>query len=112
MRPIAADEIPSLTRGNSKASVFVREFLDSGNEAVVVEDDLGRSTEIECKRFAKYQFEVDPMIVLNEAGITVKMVGEDGNGWCEFCWNRGYLDFARKHIGEFQPYPDMIVEPA
>jgi hypothetical protein len=79
---------------------------------VVVEDDLGRSTEIKCKRFAKYQFEVDPMVLLNEAGITVEMAGEEGNGWCEFCWNRSYLDFARQHVGEFQPYPAKIFEAA
>lgn len=71
----------------------------------VVEDELGRTTAISCKRFAKTRFEADPMIVLNEAAITVRMADEDGTGWCEFCWNRGYLEFARNHVGKFQPYP-------
>jgi hypothetical protein len=44
------------------------------------------------------------MIVLNEAAITVEMLGESGSGWCEFCWNRNYLEFARSHVGKFQPY--------
>ena len=74
---------------------------------VVLEDDLGRTTAIKCKRFAKFRFDADPMIVLNEAAITVDMAGEKGAGWCEFCWNRGYLEFARKHVGQFQPYPHL-----
>lgn len=38
MEPISAEDIPALTRANSKAAAFVREFLDSGNEAVLVKD--------------------------------------------------------------------------
>ena len=78
---------------------------------VVVEDDLGRSTPIKGKRYAKARFEADPVIVLNEAAITVDMAGESGTGWCEFCWNRGYLDFARQHVAQFQPYPDLLERP-
>lgn len=79
---------------------------------VIAEDDLGRTTKIRAKRFAKYRFEADPMIVLNEAAITVDIEGEAGVGWCEFCWNRSYLDFARNHVGDFQPYPPDHAERA
>ncbi|QIG54727.1 hypothetical protein G6N82_11690 [Altererythrobacter sp. BO-6] len=70
-----------------------------------VHDDLGRSTLIECERFAKFEFRADPMIALKESAIRVRMGEEEGTGWCEFCWNRNYLDFARQHLAQFQPYP-------
>jgi len=78
----------------------------------VVDDDLGRQTRIRCRRFAKARFEADPMIVLNEAAITVEMEGETGVGWCEFCWNRAYLEFARQHVRTFQPYAHLAESAA
>ena len=70
----------------------------------VVRDSAGRSTSITGETFAKYQFEVDPMVILNESAITVTIEGKDGVGWCEFCWNRNYLAFARQHVAQFAPY--------
>lgn len=74
---------------------------------VIAEDDLGRSTLVECKTFARYRFEVDPMVQLNESATTVTIEGQSGVGWCEFCWNRDYLDFARQHVTRFQPYKEL-----
>jgi hypothetical protein len=73
----------------------------------MVHDDLGRSTLVEGKTFAKYQFEADPKVRLNESAITVRIEGKEGTGWCEFCWNRDYLEFARQHVTQFQPYPKL-----
>jgi hypothetical protein len=64
---------------------------------VVAQDSSGRTTTINCKTIAQFVYPVDPMIQLNESPIAVKMEGEEGSGWCEFCWNKNYLDFARAH---------------
>ena len=71
---------------------------------VIARDELGRSTSIKCKTFAKFQFDPDPMVLLNESATIVEIDGVKGVGWCEFCWNRGYLEFARQHVQSFQPY--------
>jgi hypothetical protein len=78
---------------------------------VRAQDDLGRSTLITCTAFARYEFKADPMIVLNESAIIVEIAGEGGTGWCEFCWNRDYLEFARQHVQQFQPYRELTFAP-
>jgi hypothetical protein len=74
---------------------------------VLVSDDAGRTTAIQSKMFAKFQFDVNPMVLLNESATTVKMEGEEGVGWCEFCWNRAYLEFAKDHVSKFQPFNEL-----
>lgn len=68
---------------------------------VVATDAAGRSTTIRSKVFAKYQYDADPMIMLNEGATTVEIEGETGSGWCEFCWNMDYYRFARQHVAQF-----------
>lgn len=63
---------------------------------VRVVDELGRSASATCKTYADYRFEPDPEIVLNEAALTLSIAGEPGVGWCEFCWHRGYWEYARQ----------------
>jgi hypothetical protein len=55
-------------------------------------------TSLSCKAIAQFVYPVDPMIQLNESPIEVTMEGRQGSGWCEFCWNKNYLDFARQHV--------------
>ncbi|MES2493330.1 MAG: hypothetical protein V4579_08640 [Pseudomonadota bacterium] len=76
----------------------------------ILDDDMGRSTLVTCQTYAKFNFETDPNIVLKEAGITVQIEGEQGTGWCEFCWNRNYFEFARAHASQFQPYKELVFE--
>jgi hypothetical protein len=63
-----------------------------------VRDSEGRDTTVGSKGFAYYQFQADPMVVLNETATTVQIGGDSGVGWIEFCWNRNYLEFAREHV--------------
>ncbi|MEO0031451.1 MAG: hypothetical protein RIS94_1209 [Pseudomonadota bacterium] len=76
----------------------------------LLDDDMGRTTLVTCKTFAKYDYEADPKIVLREAGVTVKIGDETGTGWCEFCWNRDYLEFARPYVQQFQPYTELTFD--
>lgn len=75
----------------------------------ILDDDMGRSTLVTCQTFAKYEFQADPKIVLKEAGITVQIGDESGTGWCEFCWNRDYFEFARSYVQQFQPYKELTM---
>lgn len=68
---------------------------------VVATDSAGRTTTIDCKVFAKFQYDADPMIMLNEGATTVEIDGVSGSGWCEFCWNKNYYEFAKQHVAEF-----------
>ncbi|MCK9505830.1 MAG: hypothetical protein M0Q95_16840 [Porticoccaceae bacterium] len=65
---------------------------------VVAKDSAGRTTLINCTRFATYQYMADPLITLNESPTVVEIDGKKGAGWCEFCWNKEYLEFAKQHI--------------
>ena len=65
---------------------------------VVIKDSSGRTTTIKNKTIAQFVYPVDPMIQLNESATAVDIDGEKGSGWCEFCWNKAYLDFARQHV--------------
>jgi hypothetical protein len=69
---------------------------------LVANDSSGRTTSVQCETFAHFVYPVDPMVQNNEAAIAVKIEGEQGSGWCEFCWNKNYLDFAKTllHFGK------------
>ena len=66
-----------------------------------VTDTDGRTVTADCKAFAKYQLDLDPKVYLNEAVVTATIDGEQGTGWCEFCWNRDYLAFVQPHVRRF-----------
>ena len=66
-----------------------------------VTDTDGRKVAVNCRTFANIQLEFDPMVYLNEAAFTLEIGGERGTGWCEFCWNRNYFDFARRHVTQY-----------
>ncbi|MFW2828936.1 DUF7064 domain-containing protein [Sphingomonas sp. ID0503] len=68
---------------------------------VVVTDAAGRKTDIKCQVYARIEFDADPMIYLKEGATTLVMDGEDGTGWCEFCWNRNYFDFAKNFAAQY-----------
>ena len=68
---------------------------------VVATDAAGRTTEIKSVVFAKFQYEADPMIVLNEGATRVEIDGVTGSGWCEFCWNSNYYNFAKGLVGQY-----------
>ncbi|MFT3792250.1 MAG: hypothetical protein QM741_14520 [Rudaea sp.] len=66
-----------------------------------VTDTDGRSAVVDGKALGTVQLEFDPMIYLNEAGLALTIDGEPGTGWCEFCWNRNYLEFARGYVSRY-----------
>jgi hypothetical protein len=66
-----------------------------------VTDTDGRKAIVDCKAFANTQVDLDPMVYLNEAAFTLTIDGQPGTGWCEFCWNRNYFDFARGYVARF-----------
>lgn len=68
---------------------------------VTVTDSAGRDTRIDAVIYAKFTYPVDPMIQLNEGATTVTIDGVPGSGWCEFCWNKEYLDFARQYAAQY-----------
>lgn len=68
---------------------------------VVVTDIDGRSAEVKCKTFAMTQLDYDPMVYLNEAATSLTIDGKPGVGWCEFCWNKNYWDFAKQHVVKY-----------
>ncbi|WP_068084322.1 DUF7064 domain-containing protein [Novosphingobium rosa] len=68
---------------------------------VTVTDTDGRSVFVDCQAFAKYQLDLDPKVLLNESVVTATIDGEAGTGWCEFCWNRDYLKFAKPYVRRF-----------
>lgn len=73
------------------------QMLHRGLRATVV-DTGGRVARINAETFADVVMVFDPMVDNIEAALTVDIDGEAGTGWCEFCWNRDYLDFARDYI--------------
>lgn len=68
---------------------------------VLIVDDAGRRAHVVAEAFANIQLEFDPMVWLNEAALTLQVDGDPGSGWCEFCWNRDYLRFARQHVLQY-----------
>ena len=68
---------------------------------VVVVDDAGRRARVVADAIAHIQLEFDPMVYLNEAPLQLEIDGKVGTGWCEFCWNRDYLRFARQHAVQY-----------
>lgn len=70
---------------------------------VVAQDSSGRSTTINCKAFTHCEFNADPMITLRESPTAVEIDGVGGSGWCEFCWNKIYLEFAKDYVHFHKP---------
>ena len=68
---------------------------------VVIVDDAGRRARIVGQAIANIQLEFDPMVWLNEAPLKLEIDGQAGTGWCEYCWNRDYLRFARQHALQY-----------
>ncbi|AOR78882.1 DUF7064 domain-containing protein [Novosphingobium resinovorum] len=64
-------------------------------------DDEGRTARVECKAFANIRLDFDPITYLCEAPVTVTIDGVPGAGWCEFCWNKDYYNFARQHVAKY-----------
>lgn len=69
--------------------------------AVTVTDTDGRAVYVDCRAFAQYQLDLDPVVLLNESVVVATIDGESGTGWCEFCWNRDYLKFAKPYVERF-----------
>ncbi len=63
-----------------------------------VVDDHGRAAVVNAATFADAQMEFDPKVYLNEAALNLDIDGQPGIGWCEFCWNRDYFDFASDFV--------------
>jgi len=83
---------------NLKHDFIFDEDMHHRSIYVVATDSSGRTTSINCERIAKFTYPVDPMIQLNESPIAVEIEGRKGSGWCEFCWNANYLEFAKQHV--------------
>lgn len=66
-----------------------------------VTDTEGREAHIDAETFADVVMVFDPMVDNIEAALTVDIDGESGTGWCEFCWNRNYLDYARPFVTRY-----------
>ena len=66
-----------------------------------VTDTEGRVAKVRSKALGNIQLDYDPMIWLNEAGLTLDIDGEEGVGWCEFCWNKNYHAFAKQYVTRF-----------
>jgi hypothetical protein len=76
---------------------YDEQMLQTRLQARVV-DDQGRAAVVDSTTFATTQLEYDPMVYLNEAAVSLEIDGQPGTGWCEFCWNREYFDFARSYV--------------
>jgi hypothetical protein len=68
---------------------------------VQVIDTAGRTAAVDCQAFAHVQLEFDPKIYLNESALALTIDGQPGTGWCEFCWNRDYFDFAKTYVKQY-----------
>lgn len=66
-----------------------------------VTDDAGRTATVTCKAFAQVTLLFVPGVYLKENAVTLDIDGAPGSGWCEFCWNRDYFDFAQQHVAQF-----------
>lgn len=66
-----------------------------------VTDTDGRRATVNTKTYAKVQLPIDPMVYLNESALTLDIDGAQGTGWCEFCWNRNYFDFAKDYVTQY-----------
>jgi hypothetical protein len=64
-------------------------------------DADGRIVLIKSRAYANMQLDLDPKVYLNEAALQLEIDGESGTGWCEFCWSRDYLDFAKQYVSRF-----------
>lgn len=63
-----------------------------------VTDTGGRTALVDAETFADVVMVFDPRVDNVEAALTVDIDSQRGTGWCEFCWNRDYLDFARRYV--------------
>lgn len=61
----------------------------------VIVDTLGRTTEVECKVFALFEFPVSPLYTLNEASMITIIDGHPAIGHVEMGWPREYLNYIR-----------------
>jgi hypothetical protein len=66
-----------------------------------VTDDAGRTATVTCKAFAQTTLTFVPGVYLKENAVTLDIDGVPGSGWCEFCWNRDYFDFAKEHVAAY-----------
>jgi hypothetical protein len=69
---------------------------------LLVTDAANRRTEVKSKVYAQFEYDADPMILLKEGATTVEIDTVTGTGWCEFCWNRNYFEFAKTHLQHFR----------
>jgi len=68
---------------------------------VRVTDSDNRIANVDSHALAHVQLELDPMVYLNEAALSLTIDGESGIGWCEFCWTRSYFNFAREYVTRY-----------
>ena len=66
-----------------------------------ITDEDGRKVTVDSTALGNIQLDYDPMIWLNEAGLVLEIDGQPGVGWCEFCWNKNYHDFAKDYVTRF-----------
>jgi hypothetical protein len=66
-----------------------------------VVDAAGRKARVECKLLGMTQVSFDPKTYLNTGGVTLNIDGVQGIGWCEFCWNKDYFDFAKDYVTQY-----------
>ncbi len=66
-----------------------------------IKDEDGRKVTVDSTALGNIQLDYDPMIWLNEAGLVLEIDGQPGVGWCEFCWNKNYYDFAKDYVTRF-----------
>ena len=76
---------------------YDEQMLHRRLRATVVDTD-GRVARIDAETFADVVMVFDPMVDNIEAALNVDIDGSAGTGWCEFCWNRNYLDYARTYV--------------
>lgn len=62
----------------------------------VIEDTAGRTTAVDCKLFALFEFKVSPLYTLNEGSMTIEIDGKAGVGHVEMGWPKAYLDYLRQ----------------
>jgi hypothetical protein len=76
---------------------------DMNHTAIEVQltDAAGRTTCVKSTAFACHRFDADPMVMNHESALTATIDGEPGVGWCEFSWNRNYLEFAKPYANRY-----------
>jgi hypothetical protein len=76
------------------------EYDDGWHQKAVglrLEDEAGRLTEAALTLATRFEFPVDPRVVLNDIGARAIIDGRAGSGHVELVWQRAYFEALSAH---------------